>query len=92
MKLVEIAQGWVNFIIQPNDIKQEATKRLAICDGCPRKRQLDNLGNLIITTINSQGNTYVCELCGCPLAAKTMSPNTSCPLGKWKEMDRNSYF
>lgn len=92
MKLIEIAQGWVNYVIQPNDIKAEGAKRLAICDGCPRKRQLDSLGNLIITTINSQGNTFVCELCGCPLAAKTMSPNNECPLKKWGKMSRASYF
>lgn len=92
MKLLEIAQGWVNYAIQPTDIKAEGAKRLAICDGCPHKRQLDGLGNLIITSINSQGNTFVCGLCGCPLAAKTMSPKSTCPLGKWGEMKRDSYF
>lgn len=92
MKLVDIAQGWLNYAVQPNDIKAEADKRLSICDGCPRKRQLNSLGTTIIQGINQSGSIYVCELCGCPLAAKTMAPNTTCPLGKWGKMKRESYF
>ncbi len=26
---------------------------------------------------------YTCKMCGCILSAKTKSPDTKCPIGKW---------
>lgn len=31
-----------------------------------------------------QNGFGVCKACGCPLAAKTRSPESKCPLNKWE--------
>jgi hypothetical protein len=91
MKLRDIAQGWVNFIIQPDDLKELGRTRLEICDSCPHKKQMNSLGAMLVGAINEQGSTYLCGLCGCPLAAKSVSSGSECPLGKWPTLDRSSY-
>lgn len=91
MKLTEIARGWANFVIQPDDLKALAAKRLETCDTCPHKRQMNSAGAFLITTINSQASTFICEKCGCPLAAKSINSGSTCPLGKWPMLDRTSY-
>lgn len=91
LPLKEIAKGWVNFVIQPDDLKALAAERLEICDACPHKKQLNSVGQAIITTINSQASTYLCDICGCPLAAKSINSGSPCPLGKWPMLDRSSY-
>ena len=57
--------------------------RLAICDGCPHKVQISPLGQRIIQAINQSASTFVCGVCGCPLAGLTASPNASCKKGRW---------
>lgn len=91
MKLTEIARGWANFLIQPNDVQALAKERLSICDACPFKKQLTSLGAVIISTLNDQASTFLCSKCGCPLAAKSVNPGSECPLGKWPMLDRSSY-
>lgn len=57
------------------DIEKMAAERLQICRQCPS---------------NSTNNGYQglrcdehCTICGCNLAAKTRSPSSKCPIGKW---------
>ena len=85
LKLKEILDGWGNYakdkikILDPA-LKQMSKHRLLICDECemstfgmcsPLKE-----GVLVITGQTVKG-------CGCGLAAKTLSPTSRCPLGKW---------
>jgi hypothetical protein len=90
MDLVNIAQGWFNYATSSN--KELVKERLAICDTCPFKQQLTTLGKLVVTTVNQQGNVFKCEVCGCPLAAKTTNKKEECPKGKWKKVEEESFY
>lgn len=69
-KLEEIIEGWKNNITRDNvDVEKLSTARLTICNGC---------------SLNMSG---ICNPmmggCGCLLSAKTRSPKSKCPKGKW---------
>lgn len=83
MKLVEIAQGWLNLAKDDPILKEMAERRLDICDGCPFKKQLSGTGQAIIQVVNQEGSIYYCDRCGCPLATKTLAPDAVCPAGNW---------
>ena len=87
ISLVEVATGWFNMVNSTPDIKELAKRRLAICDICPSKIQLSTAGQLLITTLNSEASTYLCEECGCPLAAKVCNKHSKCPLNKWNNLE-----
>ena len=84
-KINEILSGWANLIKGnfgqlDNEVKKISEERLNICDSCdirlgsicdPRK-----YGIHIKTGKLTRG-------CGCNIAAKTMSVNSKCPIGKW---------
>lgn len=85
LNLKEILDGWGNYakdklkILDPA-IKQMSKHRLLICNECdmrdygtcnPTKK-----GTNVLTGDLVSG-------CGCNLAAKTLSPTSKCPLGKW---------
>lgn len=78
----EIFEGWRNKIIPPEDLKDAIEKvageRRSICDTCPS--QSENAKKNGYKTIRFDVH---CTECGCPLAAKTRSLSSSCPLGKW---------
>jgi|TARA_B110000908_G_C10097121_1_gene376843 hypothetical protein len=81
----QIFTGWANYVknkfdILSPEIKVLSESRLLECDAChmrsghqcdPRKK-----GKHV-----KSGNTV--NGCGCNIAAKTMSPGSICPLGKW---------
>lgn len=80
----EIIEGWRNHLVPPKDLKEFITEvsedRLSICAGCPF--QSDN------ARVNGQNIFRMdlhCTKCGCPLAAKTKSLSSKCPLypPKW---------
>jgi len=85
MKIVEIIEGWANVVKDQFDAvnpftKAVSKKRLLECNSCSL-RQLNTCspllyGNHIITGERKNG-------CGCNIAAKTLSPSSQCPLGKW---------
>ena len=81
--LVNIAQGWYNYATASGYNKSLMESRLAICDKCPSKKQLNQLGEVIIRAFNVEGSLFKCGECNCPLAAKTAALNEKCPLGKW---------
>lgn len=83
MKLINIAEGWHNYIMSSKYTQKLMKSRLDICDECPKKEQLSFIGQKIVGAINKEGSLYRCGHCKCPLAAKTASVNESCPLGKW---------
>jgi hypothetical protein len=57
--------------------------RLEICDTCPLKKELNPAGLAIVKALNSEGSTYVCGACGCPLASITAAPDYKCKENKW---------
>ena len=85
MKIVEIIEGWANVVKDQFDAVDPVTKavskkRLLECNDCDIR--VDNTcsphkwGTHIITEQRVNG-------CGCNIAAKTLSPSSQCPLGKW---------
>ncbi len=92
MNLLHIANGWYNFIQGSPLTRQMMTDRLMLCDSCPSKQQLNEVGKVIIQMLNKDGSVYICKECGCPLAAKTANPDSRCPLEKWKEWIKPETF
>ncbi len=89
-KLEEITRGWYNYLTQNSEFKPIAEERAKICSDCKlnvnstcSKTLIDKCVKTFEygTEIRIEGNEY--SGCSCPLAAKTFSPNTQCPLGKW---------
>ena len=76
LKLVEIAKAWIAAANPTHEQQRIANHRIAVCNQCPNKKPLE------------QFDTYVCELCGCPLDKKVFSPkpgNEACPDKRWKQ-------
>lgn len=93
MNLIQIARSWFAFAQGGDYTKLMMQKRLTICDSCPHKTQLNQVGELLITLINEEASTYYCSACGCPLATKTAGAANECPLKKWGPAgDHQSYF
>ena len=85
MKIVEIIEGWANVIKDQFDAVDPVTKavskkRLLECNVCSIREgntcSPSKWGTHIITEKLVNG-------CGCNIAAKTLSPSSQCPLGKW---------
>jgi hypothetical protein len=66
----EIIQSWYRLGFADEEIQKIAQERMETCNSCSSKKEI--LG------------VPVCGECYCPLAAKTFSPENSCPLKKWK--------
>lgn len=85
MKLVDIAVSWYRVIsgnVTPEQ-KEMRKRRLAACDVCPHKLQMNAIGELLMNTINKEDSTYYCGLCGCPLAAKVIKEENKCDDNRW---------
>ena len=81
----EILEGWGNVIkdqFNAVDIvtKTISKKRLVECDPCSIRQgntcSPQIYGYHVITKERKNG-------CGCNISAKTLSPTSGCPLGKW---------
>lgn len=70
-KLSIIIEGWKNVLVGKNFDIQEAQRRAEICAKCPFMEERLGLA--------------ICTKCGCPLAAKTKSMRSTCPINKWNE-------
>lgn len=80
-----IVEGWGNYVkdrlgLLDTETQLLASNRLTICDGCvirsgsscdPNKWERHWVSGEL-----SRG-------CGCNIAAKTLSPSSQCPIGKW---------
>jgi rubredoxin len=73
-KLKEIFQAWVIAENPTPEQKLLAEERMNTCDVCPHKKHLPVV------------DTYVCNMCGCPLQKKVFSPagRQACPNNRWK--------
>ena len=81
----EILTGWANVAKDKLGVLDTATRlegiqRMMICDDCEMRDgnrcDPNRWGYHVKTKQPVRG-------CGCQLAAKTLSPESSCPLGKW---------
>lgn len=83
MKLLNIAEGWINFIkskkprgINP-DLEKMAMERASICESCPfLKKQA-------VTVMGKPVSKYKCGKCGCAFPMMVYAPRKKCPIGKW---------
>lgn len=79
-----IAEGWWNLWLSKrgtldSETQQLADARLAICLQCPVRD-----GNTCSSRIKAWAkDRTVFSGCNCPVTAKCMSPNESCPGGYW---------
>ncbi len=84
-KLNEIINGWANVVkdkigtLDPK-LKVIAENRLILCNLCDMRVNntcsTKKVGINIITKKEVNG-------CGCNISAKTLSPESKCPLSKW---------
>lgn len=81
----QILTGWGNYIksqfmdLTPA-LRDMSEERLSICHQCDMRR----MGTCDPTKSSRHVKTGVMTRgCGCNLAAKALSPNSECPLGKW---------
>ena len=81
----EILEGWGNVIKDQFDAVDPVTKaiskkRLQFCDDCSLRQgntcSPQIYGYHVISGDRKNG-------CGCNISAKTLSPSSQCPLGKW---------
>lgn len=81
-RIKEIVEGWKNDLIPASHLKEVieemGNERLAICRECPH----DSVNKGISKLVRGE----YCTVCGCPLAKKTKSPTSQCPLNppKWE--------
>jgi len=84
-QIKQIFTGWANVVKDKFNMLDEKTKALAearikICNECDLRIggtcSPHKTGPHIETGVETKG-------CGCGLAAKTLSPNSHCPLAKW---------
>lgn len=66
----KIIEGFTNLIIKDKEVEIIAKQRLDICNECPFMQTLLGL--------------KFCGWCQCSIQMKTRSPNSECPIGKWK--------
>ena len=81
----QIMTGWGNLVkshlvdLEP-ELKKESERRLKICDGCDMRSG----GTCSTNKETAHLKTGVMTRgCGCRLAAKALSPESECPVGKW---------
>lgn len=86
-KFLEIAHGWQNYISANPAVRELANRRLEECNMCPQRGEMNIVAASVIRSVGPSSQEskpmYQCNNCGCPLAAKVMSPESRCPIGKW---------
>jgi len=84
-QISQILTGWGNlikshFVALEPELKSLSENRLIVCNGCSMRAggtcDPTKKGKHVVTGELRSG-------CGCRLAAKALSPGSSCPLGKW---------
>jgi hypothetical protein len=84
-QIQQIFTGWANvvkdkFNLLDNETRALAENRMKICNSCELRVggtcSPNKTGKHMVTGVETKG-------CGCGLAAKTLSPESHCPLAKW---------
>lgn len=85
-KIKEITEGWKNYMFENPAVEEVAKDRAEVCGECPEPTNgiFKVFDNQTIKFKDVEG--LICSKCGCPLSAKTRSPNSVCPLNKWYKM------
>ena len=73
-KIGEIAEGWANLVNKKEAVERVAKTRINICNTCENHSKFHKTNRL----------DDHCFDCKCPLATKTRSLQSECPIGKWK--------
>ena len=74
LKLLEIAEAWIESENPSPERKLIAESRIEICNSCPEK------------TFVNMFDTYICGVCKCPLSKKIFSSRSgpeACPKQQW---------
>ena len=83
MKILNIAEGWINFIKSKKprsltpQMEKMALERAEICKGCPFLKQQP------VKVMGKSVSKYKCGKCGCAFPMMVYAPRTKCPIGKW---------
>lgn len=85
MQLSEILTGWANVVKDKVGMLDSETQRMSYirlvhCNACPVR---DNNTCSPSRTIKNVLTDQIVNGCGCNIAAKTLSPKSECPAGKW---------
>lgn len=84
--ILKIAEGWYNYVVGSEETKARMKHRLSICDTCPNKVALGELGQAITNIVSkdyAQVVNFKCNLCGCPFGPLTSSKTSECQAKKW---------
>lgn len=79
--IINILDGWKNFMDKSEVTEDLARKRAAHCAKCPKAKKGKLTAFLNDDLVEIQG--YRCTICHCPLSAKLRSKLETCPLKKW---------
>lgn len=83
MSLVQVAEGWYNFVTAPDKLQPIIKERLEVCDTCDHKVTINPVVKGIVLAVNEHASVYACGLCNCPLAALSTTAQPLCRAGKW---------
>ena len=76
-KIKEISEGWANYILGR---EEEVSKlRMKICNECEHHSKHHSTNRPDVH----------CFLCKCPLATKTRSLDSECPIKKWSKVKKD---
>jgi len=78
-KAKEILEGWTNVVMKKEHVERIALARMNICNTCEHNSEKHD-------TVRPDVH---CVKCGCTLAAKTRSPDSECPIGKWPQINKD---
>lgn len=76
-KFKSIRQGWQNVVFLSPEVEKVAEARAKICSSCPHAVEdsfMQAIGKLLKRVTGVK-----CNLCGCPISAKTRSMAEECP-------------
>lgn len=88
-QLSQIATGWANVLFKDKVVEHLAEARMNICNVCSAFNKETNKCDSSRSVKHAKG--YSVNGCGCPLQAKTRSPSSNCPAGKWVPVDIARY-
>ena len=80
--LINILNGWKNFMNKSEVIEMVAVSRGTHCIECKHAKHSKTIKAFVKDEFK-EIEGFVCGLCDCPLSAKLRSENETCPLNKW---------
>lgn len=84
--MINIIQGWKNYLFENEEVEQIAKDRAAICQGCD-SAVMGSYEQILPDFSIKEIKGLKCKECGCPLSTKLRALNEKCDLGKWDSMN-----